>query len=45
MLECDNRYYILTDAQCGFLQGLSTLVAIFILQSLVRKTQYNINRI
>lgn len=41
ILEWDNKYDILTDAQFGFRPGLSTVDAIFVLQSLINKTLYN----
>lgn len=41
ILEWDNKYDILTDAQFGFRPGLSTVDAIFVLQSLINKTLCN----
>mgnify|MGYP005949918315 CR=1 FL=1 len=43
ILEWDNKYDILTDAQFGFRPGLSTVDAIFVLQSLINKTLCNKN--
>ena len=45
LLEWDNENNILTDAQFGFRPGMSTVDAIFVLQSLINKTLKNKRRL
>ena len=45
MLEWENSYNILTDAQFGFRDGLSTVDAIFALQAIIKRSLYSKNRL
>ena len=44
MLEWENSYNILTDAQFGFRGGLSTVDAIFALQAIIKRSLDSKNR-
>ena len=45
MLEWENSYNILTDAQFGFRGGLSTVDAIFALQAIIKRSLDSKNRL
>ena len=45
MLECENIYSILTDAQFGLRGGLSTVDAIFALQAFIKRSLDSNNRL
>lgn len=45
LLEWDQRYNIITDAQFGFKPGVGTIDAIFVLQNLISRTLKNKKRL